>query len=199
MSSPHRDPESRGPAGSTAVGPSTPSMRTSLGRLRRVGRRRHGERGQAVLEFALVLPLLAALILIFVSFGKALYYYIELTHVANEGAREAAVNLPNGSTPLPGGDTSLTTYLCQQFGSGSELYKGSGTVTPAAVKISYPDTGSATPRAVGEPVRVDVSTSYSWFPIMNLGTFTIDASATMRLEQDTSQNTSLDPSTTACS
>ena len=37
----------------------------------------------------MVLPLLVGLVLIFVACGKAVYYYIELTHAANEGARRA--------------------------------------------------------------------------------------------------------------
>jgi Flp pilus assembly protein TadG len=171
-------------------------MHTHRKHLLRALRRRRGDRGQAILEFAMVLPLLAALVLLFVSFGKAVYYYIELTHVANEGAREASVNLPNSTTPLPGGATSLSTYIRQQFGTGSELYTGSGTVSAAAVDICYPDKLAPTPaaaRAVGEPISVKVSTHYSWFPFMNLGTFTITGSATMKIEQDTSTNTSLDP------
>lgn len=172
-------------------------MHTHRVHLLRASRRRRGERGQAIIEFAMVLPLLAAVILIFVSFGKAVYYYIELTHVANEGAREASVNLPNATTPLPGGATSLKTYICNQFGTGSELYKGSGTVSPAAVGISY--SGDPTPRAVGEPITVTVSTNYSWFPFMNLGTFKITGSATMRIEQDTTANTSLNTGSATCS
>jgi Flp pilus assembly protein TadG len=176
-------------------------MSTHRIHLLRALRRRRGERGQAIIEFAMVLPLLAAIVLIFVSFGKAVYYYVELTHVANEGAREASVNLPNGTNPLPGGATSLKTYLCNQFGTGSELFQGSGTVSPAAVTIGYPDSAPPTGgnRIVGEPIKIDVSTNYSWFPFMNLGTFKITGSATMRIEQDTTSNTSLAPGTTTCS
>jgi hypothetical protein len=171
-------------------------MRTHRTHLLRALRRRRGDRGQAILEFAMVLPFLAALILIFVSFGKAVYYYIELTHAANEGARQAAVDAPdpskNPQVLLPNGDTDLPHYLCQQFGTGSELYKGSGAVTPAKVVVSY--SGG---QAVGDDVKVSVSTSYSWFPFMNLGTFTITGSATMRLEQDTSANPKLANNLTA--
>jgi hypothetical protein len=137
----------------------------------------------------MVLPFLVGIVLIFVSFGKALYYYIELTHIANEGARQAAVNQPGT------GFTGLKQDLCNQFGSGSELYKGSGTVTSANIAVSYPDTAKPVPpptsgsrQDVGEPVKVAVSTHYSWFPFMNLGTFTITGSATMRLEQATGSN-----------
>jgi Flp pilus assembly protein TadG len=164
-------------------------MATHRVHLLRALRRHRGERGQAIVEFAMVLPFIAALVLIFVSFGKALYYYIELTHVANEGARQAAVDRPNSGTQ------TLTQYLCQQFGTSSELFKGSGTVTPAAVTISYPDTSSSTPQAVGEPVKVNVSTRYKWFPFMNLGSFTITGSATMRIEDDTSANSLLSSGT----
>lgn len=191
-----RDSTTQGPVGSTAAGPSESTIRNNRPRLRRIARRSAGERGQAILEFALVVPLLAALVLVFVSFGKAIYYYVELTNVASEGAREASVNLPNASTPLPGGGTNLTTYLCQQFGTGSELYKGSGTVTAAKVTLSYPDVGN---QNVGEPVKVDVSTAYSWFPFMNLGTVTIDGSATERLEQPTTGNTQLTSGSGTCS
>jgi hypothetical protein len=171
-------------------------MDTHRFHLLRALRRRRGERGQAIIETALVLPFLVMIVLIFVACGKAVFYYIDLTHAANEGAREAVVNLPNATTPLPGGDTSLKTYICKQFGTGSELYKGSGTVSSAKVTISYPDSGK---RGVGEPVNIDVSTGYSWFPFMNLGTFTIHGSATMRIEQDTSANTSLNPGSATCS
>jgi Flp pilus assembly protein TadG len=174
-------------------------MNTHRRHLLRALRRRRGDRGQAIIEFAMVLPFIAALILIFVSFGKAVYYYIELTHAANIGAREASVNLPRTGQPLPGGDTSIKDYICNQFGSGSELFKGSGTVSAADVNISYPDSASTTPRAVGEPIKVNVSTDYSWFPFMHLGTFTITGSATMRIEQDTSANTDLAAATDSCS
>ena len=192
----HRDQNYRGPAGVTSVGPSDMSMNTQRFHLLRALRRRRGERGQAILETAMVLPLLVILVLIFVAFGKAVFYYIDLTHAANEGAREAVVNLPNATTPLPGGSTSLKTYICDQFGTGSELYEGSGTVSSAKVAISYPDGGK---RGVGDPINVDVSTDSSWFPFMNLGTFTIHGSATMRIEQDTTSNTSLDPASPTCS
>ena len=86
-----------------------------------VPRHRRGERGQSVVEFAMVLPLLAALVFVLINFGKALYYYIELTHVANEGARIATVS----QTSVPGGG-NLAKYLCSQLGgSGSELRTGS--------------------------------------------------------------------------
>src|SRR4051812_21984513 len=56
--------------------------------------RKSSESGQSVVEFALMLPLLCTLILLIVDFGKAMNYWIDLTHVSNQIARQAAVNSP---------------------------------------------------------------------------------------------------------
>ena len=138
----------------------------------RLIRHLRNERGQGVLEFAMVLPILAMVVLVCILFGKALYAYIQVTHAANEGARLAAVNQPTA--------TSLSNFLTNEFA----LPGG------ASVAICYP-TGS---RAFGEPVEVDVFTSASWVPIVRIGQ--IKAAATMRIEQDTSGNTQLAPTTT---
>lgn len=123
------------------------------------------DRGQAVLEFAMVLPLLAAVALVCILFGKALYVYIQVTHAANEGARLAAVNQPT--------TTGLGTFLTNEFA----LPNG------ASIAICYPASGD---RSVGQPVEVDVYANASWIPIINIGQ--IKGAATMRIEQDTSNN-----------
>jgi len=57
------------------------------------------EDGAVLVEFALVLPLLLVLILGMFDFGKAFNYWIDSTHLANEGARWAVVNRnPGGGT-----------------------------------------------------------------------------------------------------
>jgi Flp pilus assembly protein TadG len=146
-----------------------------------VSRRLRSESGQAVIEFAMVLPILCALVFVIVDFGKAVYYYIDLTHIANEGARIAAV----APSALPGGSPSLKAYLCSQLGSGSsELQVGSSVADRATVAISYP---SGTQKA-GDPVRVVVSTAYHWIPFFGGGSMAISGAATMRLEQPTTGN-----------
>jgi Flp pilus assembly protein TadG len=141
--------------------------------------RLRSERGQGVVEFAMVLPLLGALVFALIDFGKALYYYVDLTHVANEGARIAAVS----QKTMPGGGTSLGNYLCTQLGdSGSELRSGSGSVSKAKVSVFYDNSGSST---TGDPVRVEVETTYHWIPFFGLGNMTITGSATMRIENPT--------------
>src|SRR5690348_8220024 len=135
--------------------------------------RLRGERGQGVVEFAMVLPLLGALVFALINFGKAIYYYVDLTHIANEGARIAAVSQKN----MPGGGTSLGAYLCSQLGdSGSELRKGSASVDKAKVTVTY-NNGTSTS---GDPVTVQVTTKYHWIPFTKLAPMTISGSATMR-------------------
>jgi Flp pilus assembly protein TadG len=140
---------------------------------------RRSEAGQSVVEFAMVLPLLGALVLVLISFGKALYYYIDLTHVANEGARIATVS----PKTLPGGAASLKAYLCGQLGSASsELRAGSSAVEKAVVTVTY---GTAA-QTTGDPVTVIVSTKYHWIPFFGGGTMNISGSATMRIENPVS-------------
>src|SRR5438309_10995809 len=67
----------------------------SLRRALRLGR---DDRGVALTEMALVLPLLLLLILGMIDFGKAINYWIDNTHLANEGARLAVVNNNPGGT-----------------------------------------------------------------------------------------------------
>src|SRR6266568_4984930 len=126
-------------------------------------RLRHSQAGQSVVEFAMVLPLLGALVFMLISFGKALYYYIDLTHVANEGARIATVS----PTTLPGGAATLKDYLCGQFGSStSELRAGSSAVEKAVVTVTYGTVAKTT----GDPVTVSVSTKYHWIPYFGVAT-----------------------------
>ena len=58
-------------------------------RLRLVG---VGESGAALLEFALVLPILLILLLGLIDFGLYFYNDLQLTHVARDAARYASVN-----------------------------------------------------------------------------------------------------------
>jgi hypothetical protein len=135
-----------------------------------------GESGQALVEFALVLPLLLLLLFGLVDFGKAFNYWIDETHLANEGARWAAVN------KNPGG-SSLQAYI-QSQGDSPELRNGgtSWVPSPASVYICFPSGTSN----VGDPVRVIVSAGYNWMPFLgnrlNATNVTITGTATMRLE-----------------
>ena len=136
------------------------------------------ERGAALVEFALVLPLLLILLLGMLEFGKVFNYWIDTTHLANEGARWAVVNRNPGTG-------TLQEYIKEQANT-VELRDGGTSSIPAGdeaeVCISFP-LGSAN---VGDPVHVTVSATYHWLPFVGerIGdaAVTITGSATMRLE-----------------
>src|SRR5947209_12901144 len=82
--------------------------------LRRFLRLCRDERGTSLTEMALVLPVLLLLLLGMIDFGKAVNYWIDQTHLANEGARMAMVNKNPSSTG------TLQQYLLDQTGSAEQ-------------------------------------------------------------------------------
>lgn len=133
------------------------------------------EKGTSLVEFALILPILALLLFGLLDFAKAFNYWNDETHLAAEGARWAVVN------SNPGGSQSLQQYLQAQADT-TEL-RGL-----AVVCVSFPtnpDTGTS--GQVGDPVNVTVRSRYTWLPFVSSRarlspTTTITGSATMRLE-----------------
>ena len=55
------------------------------------------QRGQAVTEFAVILPVLLLVLLAIYQFGVVFNNYIQVTASAREGARKAAVSRTNGN------------------------------------------------------------------------------------------------------
>jgi len=138
------------------------------------------ESGQALPEFALVLPLLLVLLLGMLDFGKAFNYWIDTTQITSEGARFAAVN----RKPDQASGLSLQQQL-QGQGTTAELRTGSSDSmpTPAEVCIDFPS-GTSNP---GDPVRVTMRFAYHWLPYLgkrmgDLASTSVESSAIMRLE-----------------
>jgi hypothetical protein len=134
---------------------------------------RRNQAGVAMAEFALVLPILMTLLFGLLDLGKSFNYWIDETHLANEGARWAVVN------KNPGPDT-LQAYIQQQATTTELREGGSGSVAaPLEVCISFPEGTD-----VGDPVHVTATTTYTWLGILGLGVVdtTIVGSSTMRLE-----------------
>jgi Flp pilus assembly protein TadG len=69
-------------------------MNTAIQRIREKFRR---EAGQAIVEFALILPLLALLVFGIMQFGVAFHNYLAITDAARVGARAAAVKRTSGA------------------------------------------------------------------------------------------------------
>jgi hypothetical protein len=156
------------------------------GASRRVRRRGH-EDGQALVEFALIAPLFIMLVVGIIQFGVGLNYWLDMQRIANQGARWAVVNnwptCPRGSSSCTGEDNppfaspqTLQNYLQHEVIS-------KGLTDTATVSICFPDDGVSTPETVGAPVRVRLQAPFTFVPIVRVGTITLTADATMRLEQ----------------
>src|SRR3954463_4840856 len=84
-------------------------------------RRRHRERGQALIEFALTAPILLTLLLGTIEIGNGLNSYIKVVSVARDAARLGAQTCNNTSTSC---DTNLQNLVTNEAGSlrGNEAW-----------------------------------------------------------------------------
>jgi hypothetical protein len=145
--------------------PSHEGVRSS----RRQGRL-SSENGQSAVEFALVVPLLCLIIIAILHFGKVMNYWLDLNHVASEGARKAAVN-------TFASDGGYETYIRGRLETDELRTGGTASIpSPATIAVCLPE-GSD----VGDPVTVQVAVNYS-LPFIG-STVALRGTATMRLEQ----------------
>jgi Flp pilus assembly protein TadG len=129
------------------------------------------ERGAALVEFALVLPVVLLVLFGIAQFGVALNSANDETHLANELARYATVN------QNPGEEAKETL---QAWGKKqAEQIEPSFSKVEGKVCVSYPNGAEQ-----GAPVKVDVTSTSNWFPILKLKvTHTeLHGTAYMRLE-----------------
>jgi len=151
-------------------------------------------RGTALAELALVLPLLLLLIMGTLDFGKAFNEWIDETHLANEGARLAAVGYLAADCTSAANPNTCIAQQIQGEASIPELKTGRA-LTPyaaaqgaARVCISYPTNPATTTHGlVGDPVQVTVATTYHWLNYLvrtiPFPSTPIVGKATMRLER----------------
>ncbi len=114
------------------------------------------ESGVAMLEFALVLPVLLLLVFGIIEFGRAYNAQITLTHAAREGAREYAVtqDAVAGETTAINAATSLDPALM---------------------------TFTTTACVVGDPVSMQIDYPFELLiPLWPSGPITISAEGVMR-------------------
>jgi Flp pilus assembly protein TadG len=144
---------------------------------RRIARPARSDDGVALVEFALILPVLALMLFGMLDFGKAFNYWIDETHLANEGARWAVVNKNPASTG------TLQEYIRSQATTPELRNGGTASVAdPVRVCVEFP----AGTSNVGDPVRVTVTATYKWLALiaqrLSVTQTDINGAATMRLE-----------------
>jgi Flp pilus assembly protein TadG len=155
-----------------------PAKRGVLRRLLR------GRRGQSLVEFSLVLPVLLIIVFGIVDFGMGLRSYISLTNATREGARFAAVGNPAGSFPSQCNGTTTTTVVGRTCVAVEGLKRSDIT----SLTVAYPN-------GQGPGNSVIVSANYTYHYITPLGdiihffsggtltkTIALSTSTDMRLE-----------------
>jgi TadE-like protein len=148
------------------------------------------ERGAALVEFVLVLPLVLLLLFGMVDFGKAFNYWNDETHLANEAARQAVVN----KCPQCGSGQKINDWIRTEADSAELKNGGTQSISSPGVRICiwFPDNTNhaddpVRDHAVGDPVQVIVHAQYNWLAyLVGQGLplhSDLTGTATMRLEQ----------------
>ena len=92
------------------------------------------QRGQAVTEFAVILPVLLLVLLGIYQFGVVFNNYIQVTAAAREGARKAAVSRASGSCATVQG---LAITAARSAAPGLTQSKMNVTVTATCTNNAY--------------------------------------------------------------
>lgn len=145
------------------------------------------EDGQALVELALVVPLLLFIIFAIIDFGLAINQYNNTTNLANLGARATAVVSTTNTKPgtCTYGTNTYTTLVGYVDCEGAI----EGGLSSVSVTVCTPTTTTIN---TGDSVSVHVGTQFNWFGVLQGGigkiggivgpSSNIGASATMRAE-----------------
>jgi Flp pilus assembly protein TadG len=130
-------------------------------------KRKNNERGQAVVEFAVILPVLLLILFSILQFGIVFNNYIQVTAAAREGARKAAVSRGLGTS----GATNAAIAAAKGAAPGLDQ---------SQLTVTLPGSPSF---AAGTDVTVQVSYPYS-INILGqvVGSGNLTSSTTMRVE-----------------
>jgi hypothetical protein len=126
-------------------------------------------RGQTLVEYALMLPLMILIILFLLDAGRAVYYYSVIHNAVREGARYGIIN-PEDFAGIETSLRNLTTGL-------------------DASALDVPDPVLTWNDDSTRIVKITVSASYSFAPVTPLvgnffsgGTLTLQSQSTMNVE-----------------
>lgn len=132
---------------------------------------RRASRGQSLVEFSLVLPVLLVLVLMAVDFGRAFYAWVTLTNAVRDAANYAGMN-PGGSfgmgstynsIVLADGLQGLRTVCMPLSASGQPIFSAAGTQQNPLPAPSFTDgsqDANTTPTDLGDRATVTLSCDF---------------------------------------
>ncbi len=133
------------------------------------------ESGAALVEFAIMMPLLLLLLFGIIEFGWVLSQNLDVRHGAREGARLAAVNFPDGPPPDTGTPATNMAALVDEVCTRMQ--------TPTDVKVFISRGGNN----VGDPATVRVTapakTLTGFLDWAIPSTLILDSEVQIRMEQ----------------
>jgi Flp pilus assembly protein TadG len=130
-------------------------------------KRRNTDQGQAVVEFAVILPVLLLILFAILQFGVVFNDYIQVTAAAREGARKAAVSRSLGTSSA---ETAATT-------AAKNAAPG---LNQSNITVSFPNSPTF---AQGSDVSVQVTYPYSISIIgLVVASGNLSSTTTMRVE-----------------
>ena len=130
-------------------------------------KRRNTDRGQAVVEFAVILPVLLLILFAILQFGVVFNNYIQVTAAAREGARKASVSRSLGTASAE----SAATTAAKNAAPG---------LNQSNITVSFPNSPSF---AQGSDVSVQVTYPYSISIIgLVVASGNLSSTTTMRVE-----------------
>jgi len=135
-------------------------------------------RGQALVEFALVIPIFLVLMVAIFDFGRGIYTYNGLSAAAREIARVTSVH-PGSNFSVVGGRSAKTTAV---IATQQGLVPGLTVTSMTCVDID--DTAGPANCPAGHRVKVIVSSTFK--PVSLLGafpTFTLSSTSSIQLQQ----------------
>jgi hypothetical protein len=133
-----------------------------------------GEEGQTVVEFALLLFPLLLLVAGIIQFGIAINFWQDQQRLASQGARVAIVNCAQASWCTP----TLEQYL-----ETRTLSNGNRPDATVCFESKTGGSPAGTAADPGDSITVFLESPFNLVPIFGVGTITISARTTMRLEQ----------------
>ena len=135
-------------------------------RCRKASHSRRGGKGQGLVEFALVFPLIILVLAAIFDFGRAVYAFNTVANAAREGARVAAVDQiltsPDCQETMPVEDPANPHWSIQTCAASSATALG---IQTSAVTVTYsspPATTLSCSPALHVGCIASVTVNYTW-------------------------------------